>query len=112
MDFWFVLIITYGHSHAALLVELGYTSVAVAERLGDTVEVAMSTCSHLYPDKMDVMATDLERWKKGEGTGPSSAGAGEASLEDVANRLETAEKQAQKQKCNDSATVYKEHPQS
>ncbi len=84
------------HSHAALLVELGYTIVAVAEHLGDTVEVAMSTYSHLYPDKMDIMAADLERWKKGESTGPSSFGAGEVSLEDVANRLETAEKQVQK----------------
>ena len=74
--------------------ELGYTIVAVAERLGDTVEVAMSTYSHLYPDKMDIMAADLERWKKGESTGPSSFEAGEVSLEDVANRLETAEKQA------------------
>lgn len=47
------------HSHAALLVELGYSIVAVAERLGDTVEVAMSTYSHLYPDKMDQVAVDL-----------------------------------------------------
>ena len=76
--------------------ELGYTIVAVAERLGDTVEVAMSTYSHLYPDKMDIMAADLERWKKGEATSPSASGAGKASLEDVANRLEAAEKQAQK----------------
>ena len=76
--------------------ELGYTIVAVAERLGDTVEVAMSTYSHLYPDKMDIMAADLERWKKGEATVPSLPGAGDASLEDVANRLETAEKRAQK----------------
>ncbi|MDE7003014.1 MAG: tyrosine-type recombinase/integrase, partial [Oscillospiraceae bacterium] len=84
------------HSHAALLVELGYTIVAVAERLGDTVEVAMSTYSHLYPDKMDIMAADLERWKKGESVGLSPTGVGEPSLKDLANRLETAEKQAKK----------------
>lgn len=47
------------HSHAALLVELGYSIVAVAERLGDTVEVAMSTYSHLYPNKMEAIASDL-----------------------------------------------------
>ena len=57
---------------------------------------AMSTYSHLYPDKLDVMAADLERWKKGEAPGASPAGTEAASLEDVANRLETAEKQAQK----------------
>lgn len=49
------------HSHAALLVELGYSIVAVAERLGDTVEVAMSTYSHLYPNKMEAIAADLNR---------------------------------------------------
>jgi integrase len=41
------------HSHATLLVELGYSIVAVAERLGDTVDVAMSTYAHLYPNKME-----------------------------------------------------------
>nr|WP_325297100.1 tyrosine-type recombinase/integrase [uncultured Dysosmobacter sp.] len=55
------------HSHAALLVELGYSIVAVAERLGDTVEVAMSTYSHLYPDKMEGMAADLDRRARGSG---------------------------------------------
>lgn len=55
------------HSHAALLVELGYSIVAVADRLGDTVEVAMSTYSHLYPDKMEGMAADLDRRARGSG---------------------------------------------
>jgi len=49
------------HSHAALLVELGYGIVAVAKRLRDTVEVAMSTYSHLYPQKMDEVASDLNK---------------------------------------------------
>ncbi len=47
------------HSHAAHLVELGYSIVAVPERLGDTVEVAMSTYAHLYPDKMGEVVADL-----------------------------------------------------
>ncbi len=34
---------------------------AVAERLGDTVEVAMSTYAHLYPNKMEQVAADLNR---------------------------------------------------
>lgn len=49
------------HSHAALMVELGYSIVAVAERLGDTVEVAMATYSHLYPNKMEALSADLEK---------------------------------------------------
>lgn len=70
------------HSHAALLVELGYSIVAVAERLGDTVEVAMSTYSHLYPNKMEVMAADLERQARGDL--PSS-------LDGLPDRLDAAE---------------------
>lgn len=84
------------HSHAALLVELGYTIVAVAERLGDTVEVAMSTYAHLYPDKMNIMAADLERWKKSGGSAASPTGTGETSLDEVANRLETTGKHTPK----------------
>lgn len=49
------------HSHAALMVELGYSIVAVAERLGDTVAVAMATYAHLYPDKMEALSADLDR---------------------------------------------------
>jgi integrase len=49
------------HSHAALLVELGYSIVAVAKRLCDTMEVAMSTYTHLYPDKMKAITAGLNR---------------------------------------------------
>ena len=77
------------HSHAAMLVDLGYSIVAVAERLGDTVEVAMSTYSHLYPDKMDTLAVDLEQRAGG-------AGRQEVGLGDVAGALEKAEKEAGK----------------
>ena len=77
------------HSHAAMLVDLGYSIVAVAERLGDTVEVAMSTYSHLYPDKMDTLAVDLEQRAGG-------AGRQEVGLGDVAGALEKAEKAAVK----------------
>ena len=77
------------HSHAAMLVDLGYSIVAVAERLGDTVEVAMSTYSHLYPDKMDTLAVDLEQRAGG-------AGRREEGLGDVAGALEKAEKEAGK----------------
>ena len=79
------------HSHAALLVDLGYSIVAVAERLGDTVEVAMATYSHLYPDKKQGMADDLDRRARGE---PRAAPSSTDSLDDVSERLEQAEKGA------------------
>jgi integrase len=82
------------HSHASLLVELGYSIVAVAERLGDTVEVAMSTYAHLYPDKMGAIAEDLERHAKGteepESVPPS------ADLSELVSKLENAEKMTEK----------------
>lgn len=79
------------HSHAALLVDLGYSIVAVAERLGDTVEVAMATYSHLYPDKKQGMADDLDRRARRE---PRAAPSSTDSLDDVSERLEQAEKGA------------------
>lgn len=53
------------HSHAALLVELKYTPNMIAERLGDTVAVAMATYSHLYPSKQDELAAELNRHQHG-----------------------------------------------
>lgn len=76
------------HSHAALLVELGYSIVAVAERLGGTVEVAMSTYTHLYPNKMAVMAEALNREAM---SNPAGGDSGSDSLADVADRLEAVE---------------------
>lgn len=77
------------HSHAALMVELGYSIVAVAERLGDTVEVAMSTYSHLYPNKMETLAADLDR--QAEGLDAAAHGSSSAELGDLMERLENAE---------------------
>lgn len=73
------------HSHAALLVDLGYSIVAVAERLGDTVEVTMSTYAHLYPDKLTSMADDLERTAMGAAAPPPSLADLPARLEDAEN---------------------------
>lgn len=82
------------HSHAALMVELGYSIVAVAERLGDTVEVAMATYSHLYPNKMENLAADLDKLSGGVSVGPLVSGT--ADLSDLSSRLENAEKEAEK----------------
>lgn len=50
------------HSHASLLIELGYSPVMIAERLGhENVETTLSTYSHLYPDKQVELAKALDR---------------------------------------------------
>lgn len=74
------------HSHAALMVELGYSIVAVAERLGDTVEVAMSTYAHLYPNKMEALSADLDK----------QAALKNETQEMVLSELEKAEKEHKK----------------
>ena len=48
------------HSHASLLVEMGFTPVAIADRLGhDRVETTLNTYSHLYPNKQQELADKL-----------------------------------------------------
>ena len=46
------------HSHASLLVELGFSPLLIAERLGhEKVQTTMETYSHLYPNKqLEVVA--------------------------------------------------------
>lgn len=59
--FRFVFIILYGHSHASLLVEMGFMPLAIAERLGhEKIETTLNTYSHLYPNKQGELADRLE----------------------------------------------------
>lgn len=49
------------HSHASLLVELGFSPLLIAERLGhERVQTTMETYSHLYPDKQAEVAMQLD----------------------------------------------------
>ncbi len=49
------------HSHASLLIELGLSPVAVADRLGhEKVETTLNTYSHLFPHKRDEVAEKLQ----------------------------------------------------
>lgn len=48
------------HSHASLCIELGYSALLVAKRLGDTVPVVMKTYAHLYPNKQAELVSKLE----------------------------------------------------
>ena len=57
------------HSHVSLLIELGYSPLAIADRLGhESTEVTM-LYAHLFPNKQEDMADDLEVQR---GTGMSS----------------------------------------
>ena len=48
------------HSHASLCIELGYSAVLVARRLGDTVPVVIRTYAHLYSNKQQELVSRLE----------------------------------------------------
>ena len=49
------------HSHASLLIELGYSPLLIAERLGhDKIETTLQIYSHLYPNKQSDLAFHLE----------------------------------------------------
>ena len=49
------------HSHASLLVEMGFTPLEIAERLGhEKIETTLNTYSHLYPNKQAQLADRLD----------------------------------------------------
>ena len=48
------------HSHVSLLIEMGFSALAIAERLGhESTEVTMMY-AHLFPNKQEEMAEKLE----------------------------------------------------
>lgn len=48
------------HSHASLLVEMGFQPLEIAERLGhEKIETTLNTYSHLYPNKQRALADRL-----------------------------------------------------
>lgn len=53
------------HSHASLLIDLGYSPLLIAERLGhESIETTLQTYSHLYPNKQDELADRLDNLLK------------------------------------------------
>lgn len=49
------------HSHASLLIELGFSPLLIAERLGhENIETTLNTYSHLYPHKQGELAQTLD----------------------------------------------------
>jgi integrase len=54
------------HSHASLLIELGYNVLVISERLGhEKVETTWNTYSHLYPNKQIQLASELNDFRNG-----------------------------------------------
>lgn len=62
------------HSHVSLLIEMGYTPLAIAKRLGHESSQVTLTYAHLFPNKQEEMAKRLDD----ERIGPM--GANEAAL--------------------------------
>jgi integrase len=52
------------HSHVALLIELGFSPVEIAERMGHEGISVTYTYSHLYPSKQRAMADRLNEDRK------------------------------------------------
>jgi integrase len=49
------------HSHASLLIELGFSPLLISERLGhESVETTLGTYAHLYPDKHGEVSEKLD----------------------------------------------------
>lgn len=49
------------HSHASLLIEMGFSPKEIAERLGhENIETTLNTYSHLYPNKQEKLANKLD----------------------------------------------------
>ena len=49
------------HSHASLLIELGFTPLLISERLGhEKVQTTLDTYSHLYPNKDTMISNKLD----------------------------------------------------
>lgn len=52
------------HSHASLLIELGFDPLLISERLGhDNIQTTLQTYSHLYPNKHEKVSDKLEELK-------------------------------------------------
>lgn len=52
------------HSHASLLIEMGYDILIISKRLGhEKVETTWNTYAHLYPNKQEKLADGLEQFR-------------------------------------------------
>lgn len=53
------------HSHASMLIEMGFSPLEIADRLGhESVKTTLDTYSHLYPDKDQQLADRLNHFRR------------------------------------------------
>lgn len=53
------------HSHASMLVDMGFPPLEIAERLGhESIKTTLDTYSHLYPEKDSTIAGRLNEFRK------------------------------------------------
>lgn len=53
------------HSHASLLINMGFSALEIAERLGhESVKTTLDIYSHLYPDKDQQLADRLNQFRR------------------------------------------------
>lgn len=53
------------HSHASLLIEMGFSPLLISERLGhENIETTLNTYSHLYPNKQSQVSDKLQLLNK------------------------------------------------
>lgn len=62
------------HSHASLLIEMGFSPLLISERLGhENIETTLQTYSHLYPNKHTEVADKLQQLNnKNDSTQPQT----------------------------------------
>lgn len=48
------------HSHVSLLIDLGFSPILIAERIGDTVDMVNQVYGHLYPNRHAEVANRLQ----------------------------------------------------
>lgn len=49
------------HSHVSLLIDMGFTPLLIAERIGDTVDMVNNIYGHLYPNRHSEVADRLQQ---------------------------------------------------
>lgn len=49
------------HSHVSLLIDMGFTPLLIAERIGDTVDMVNNIYGHLYPNRHNEVADRLQQ---------------------------------------------------
>lgn len=53
------------HSHASMLIDMGFAPLEIADRLGhESVKTTLDTYSHLYPDKDQQLADRLNQFRR------------------------------------------------